>query len=71
VDRRRGPLSLSGLAAAGPAESWRIAGKDPMAFNDPDAPAAVSIESLGKKDLGTSLTLAPYSATVIRVPVKP
>ncbi len=42
-----------------------------MAFNDPDAPAAVSIESLGKTDLGTSLRLAPYSATVIRVPVKP
>ncbi len=65
------PLALAGVTAAGPAESWRIAGKDPMAFNDPDAPATIAIEALGKRDLGATLRLAPYSATVLRVPVKP
>jgi len=65
------PLSIAGLAAAGPSESWRIAGKDPMAFNDPETPATVAVESLGRQDLGASIRLAPYSATLIRVPVKP
>ncbi len=65
------PLSLAGLVPAGPAESWRIAGADPMAYNDPDTPDTIAVESLGKADLGTSVKLAPYSATVIKVPVKP
>jgi alpha-N-arabinofuranosidase len=65
------PLTVAGVTPSGPAESWRIAGKDPMAFNDPDAPATVAIEALGKGELGATIRLAPYSATVIRVPVKP
>ena len=57
-------LQLKGGSFAEQATLWRIAGTDPMAYNEPGKPAAVKIEETPKVAVGDRLTLPPMSISI-------
>jgi alpha-N-arabinofuranosidase len=58
------PLALQGAKLRGTGKRWQIAGADPMAYNDPDKPAKVSIEETPVESFAGTLALAPCSVTL-------
>jgi alpha-N-arabinofuranosidase len=58
------PLTLQGAKLRGTGKRWQIAGADPMAYNDPDQPAKVSIEEAPVENFQGTLTMAPCSVTL-------
>lgn len=57
-------LTLNGVALLPTGKSWRMAGSDPMVFNEPGvAPRVNIVESVAESG---SLTVPPYSVTVYR-----
>ncbi len=63
-------LSLNAVKLAGPAQTWIIAGNDPMAYNQPGEPRKVVIAVGSSADLGGTVSVKPYSITLWRVPVQ-
>jgi alpha-N-arabinofuranosidase len=63
-------LDLKAVTAAGKAQTWMIAGDDPMAYNDPGQPRNVTIESGDAADLGGVVSIAPLSITLFKAPVQ-
>ena len=57
-------LALEGVKLRGTGKRRQIAGADPMAYNDPDKPAKVSIEETPVERFGGTLALAPCSITL-------
>jgi len=58
------PLALRGAALAGGGTRWQIAGPDPMAYNEPGKPPAVTIEEAALTGVPGTLAVAPYSVTL-------
>ena len=63
-------FDFKSLTCAGQAQTWRIAGSDPMAFNQPGEPRRVDIQQAPPADLNGSVSVQPYSITLWRLPVK-
>ncbi len=68
LQRQVASLRVEGARPAGPALLYRIAGKDPLAFNDPAHPARVRIERVSLGRWGGALTLAPCSVNLFLLP---
>jgi alpha-N-arabinofuranosidase len=60
-------LSLGSLKLAGPAQTWVIAGDDPLACNQPGEPRQVDIEEAGTADLAGVVSARPLSITLWKV----
>jgi alpha-N-arabinofuranosidase len=63
-------LQLKGGSFAAQATLRRIAGTDPMAYNEPGKPAAVKIEETPKVAVGDRLTVPPMSISIYELRVK-
>jgi alpha-L-arabinofuranosidase len=61
-------VEVPGIKPTGKATMWRIAGDDPKAFNTVES-QPVSIEQQGNLDASDTIELAPFSVTLLRVPV--
>ncbi len=61
------PLSLDGAQLLGGGRRYQIASPDPMAFNDPDKPAAVKIEESKIEGAPNSFKLPPCSVTIVEL----
>jgi len=64
------PLNLRGAQLKGGGTKWQIAGTDPMAYNDPDQAAKVTIYQEAIARVGDKLTVAPCSVTLLALPVQ-
>ena len=63
-------LNVKAATLAGGGTRWQIAGKDPMAFNDPGKPAAVRIEETTLPGGAEKLSVAPCSVTLFALPAR-
>ncbi len=63
-------LKVEGAVPAGKALLFRIAGRNPLAFNDPEHPHRVRIERIELGKPGKELLLAPCSVQVFRFPAR-
>ncbi len=63
-------LNLGSLKLAGQAQTWLIAGEDPMACNQPGEPRKVDIQEAGATDLGGVVSVQPLSITLWKVAVQ-
>ena len=54
----------------GPAQTWTIAGNDPLAFNQPGEARRVDIQQAALADLAGAATVQPFSITLWRVPLR-
>jgi alpha-N-arabinofuranosidase len=64
------PLALKGIELTGAGRRFEIAGKDPMAYNEPGKPPAVKIEETAVENVGAELEVAPCSVTLYVLAVK-
>ncbi|MHB1036631.1 MAG: alpha-L-arabinofuranosidase C-terminal domain-containing protein [Pirellulales bacterium] len=64
------PLVVKGAQLSGSGTRWQIAGKDPMAYNDPANPSVVTIEESPVTGVADKLTVAPLSVTLFSLGVK-
>ena len=63
-------LEVSGVALAGTGRRWQIAGKDPMAYNEPGKPAAVVIEEDAVSGVVDAIPVAACSVTLYALALK-
>jgi len=63
-------FAVNGVKLAGQAQTWIIAGNDPMAFNQPGEPRRVDIAEAAATDLASPASVKPLSVTLWRVPLK-
>jgi alpha-L-arabinofuranosidase len=63
-------LSLGSVKPTGKAQTWVIAGDDPMACNQPGEPRKVNIQDAGTTDLTGVVSIKPLSITLWRVAVQ-
>ncbi len=63
-------LSLSSVKLSGKAQTWVIAGDDPMAYNQPGEPRKVDIQEAGATDLAGVVSVKPLSITLWKVTVQ-
>ena len=68
ADEKTLAMDLPGIKPSGKATVWSIAGDDPKAFNTVDQ-TNVATSRNDNVDIGDSVKLAPYSITLIRLPV--
>ncbi len=69
-DTYRLKLNLSNVSASGAAQTWVIAGDDPMAYNQPGEPRNVDIKGAEPTDLTGTIVVSPLSITLLRAPVQ-
>ncbi len=62
-------VDLLGVKPADKATFWTIAGDDPKAFNTVDA-QPIAVKEQGGVDFDGALKAAPYSVTLVRLPIK-
>ncbi len=63
-------LNLGSTKLAGKAQTWIIAGDDPMAYNQPGEPRKVDIQVAGATDLAGVVSVKPLSITLWKVAVQ-
>jgi len=63
-------LDLKSVTPTGKAQTWTIAGDDPMAYNDPGQPRNVTIEPGEPADLANVVAIQPLSITLFKAPVR-
>jgi len=63
-------LNVSSLKLAGKAQTWIIAGNDPMAYNQPGEPRNVDIREAAATDLAGVVSVKPLSITLWKVAVQ-
>jgi alpha-N-arabinofuranosidase len=63
-------LNLNAIQPTGKAQTWVIAGSDPMAYNQPGEPRKVDVEEGAPTDLGGVVSVEPHSITLWRVSVQ-
>jgi alpha-L-arabinofuranosidase len=63
-------LNVNSVKLAGRAQTWVIAGDDPMAYNQPGEPRKVDVVEGAPTDLNGVVSVKPYSITLWRVPVQ-
>lgn len=64
------PLEIQGARIRGTGLRWQIAGGDPMAYNDPDQPARVTIQESAVVGLTDRITVVPCSVTLLSLDVE-
>ena len=64
------PLIIKGAKLTGAGTCWKIAGTDPMAYNDPGKPPRLTIVESIIQGLSDKLALVPYSVTLFAFDVK-
>jgi len=64
------PLTLEGIELTGAGRRYEIAGDDPMAYNEPGKPPAVTIERTDIENTADQLEAAPCSVTLYVLEVK-
>jgi len=63
-------LQITGAAFAATATLHRISGTDPMAFNEPGKPPAVTIQDISNVPVGDRITLPPMSISIYELRVR-
>jgi alpha-N-arabinofuranosidase len=63
-------LNLGSVKLAGKAQTWTIAGDDPMAYNQPGEPRKVDIQEAGATDLAGVVSIKPLSITLWKVAIQ-
>jgi alpha-N-arabinofuranosidase len=63
-------LHLGSVKLVGKAQTWVIAGDDPMAYNQPGEPRKVDIQAAGATDLAGVVSVKPLSITLWKVAVQ-
>jgi alpha-L-arabinofuranosidase len=63
-------LNLGSIKLAGKAQTWVIAGDDPMAYNQPGESRKVDIQQAGAADLAGVVSVKPLSVTLWRVAIQ-
>jgi alpha-N-arabinofuranosidase len=63
-------LVIAGAKLTGQGRLWRMAGTDPMAYNDPDQPPVVEIRESRVRQLADKLTLPPMSVSLYALGVE-
>ncbi len=63
-------LNLASVKLAGKAQTWVIAGDDPLAYNQPGEPRKVDIQEAGAADLAGVVTVKPLGITLWKVAVQ-
>lgn len=63
-------LNLGSIKVAGQAQTWTIAGDDPLAYNQPGEPRKVDIREAGATDLAGVVSVKPLSITLWKVAVQ-
>ncbi len=63
-------LDLNDVEPAGTAQTWVIAGDDPLAYNQPGEPRNVDIATVDPTDLTGAVSIKPLSIALFRAPVK-
>ena len=63
-------LNLRGAQLARGGEKWEIAGDDPMAYNEPGKPPRVQITHENIDSVADTLSVAPYSVTLLSLPLQ-
>ncbi len=63
-------LDLNDVEPTGTAQTWMIAGDDPLAYNQPGEPRNVDIATADPTDLTGAVTIKPLSITLFRAPVR-
>jgi alpha-N-arabinofuranosidase len=69
-DAARLRLNLGPIKLAGQAQTWIIAGEDPMAYNQPGERRKVDIQEAGATDLAGAVSVKPLSITLWKVAVQ-
>lgn len=65
------PLELKGARLAGTGKSYQLAGSNPMEYNDPEDPEHFTIVEDTVENMGDSLTVPAYSATIFVLDLVP
>jgi alpha-N-arabinofuranosidase len=63
-------LNLNAVKLTGRAQTWVIAGSDPLAYNQPGETRKVDVTEGALTDLSGAVSVKPYSITLWRVPVQ-
>jgi len=63
-------LNLNSVKLSGKAQTWIIAGDDPMAYNQPGEPRKVDIREAGATDLAGVVSVKPLSITLWKVAIQ-
>jgi DUF1680 family protein/alpha-L-arabinofuranosidase len=75
VNPSRAPVTLAlevkGARLSGSGTRWQIAGPDPRAYNDPDQPPNVRVESQAVAGIADTLTVAGCSVTLFALDAQP
>jgi len=69
-ETRRVTLDVKGTSLTGEGTLWRIAGSDPMAYNEPGKPPAVRIEELPCRGITDRLEVPPISVSLYSLTVR-
>ena len=64
------PLEVKGAKLAGTGRAWRIAGSDPMAYNEPGKNPDVMIEQASLSGVRDRLKVAPSSVTIYALEIQ-
>ncbi|MEA1951632.1 MAG: alpha-L-arabinofuranosidase C-terminal domain-containing protein, partial [Planctomycetota bacterium] len=70
MSRIEAPLQVKGARLSGKGILRQIAGKDPMAYNEPGKPPKVSIEEQPVSGVRKKISLAPCSVTLFSLELK-
>lgn len=62
-------LKATGVKLGAPGKAWEIAGNDPLLYNEPGKPPRLSIVER-EVALPDALQVAPYSVTLVRLPIQ-
>ena len=63
-------LAVAGAKLTGQGRLWRMAGTDPMAYNDPDQPPVVEVRESRVRQLADKVTLPPMSVSLYALGVE-
>jgi alpha-L-arabinofuranosidase len=63
-------LNLDAVKLAGKAQTWVIAGSDPLAYNQPGEPRKVDIQEAGTTDLTSVVSVKALSITLWKVAIQ-
>ena len=63
-------LELQGIDFPDSARCWRISGDDPMAYNEPGKPAAVSIQEMGIIPVSKKMDIPPLSVSLYELEIQ-
>ncbi len=63
-------LEFNAVTPGGPAQTWVIAGEDPLAYNDPNQAPKIEINEAPNSELAELVSVKPLSITLFRAPIR-